>query len=143
MNMIYLWLILVIVFGVFEVTTAGLTSIWFAAGALVAMIAAALGAMLWVQIAVFVVVSAVLIIFVRQIAQKFITPKIEATNTDALIGRIGMVSEDIDNDAQSGEIKVAGKAWSARSEDGILIKCGEKVKIVRIEGVKLIVKTEV
>lgn len=140
MNMTYLWLVLVIVFAVFEALTAGLTSIWFAAGALLAMLAAVLGAGIWVQIIVFIVVSAILLVFVRQIASKLITPKIEATNADALIGKIGIVTEKVDNDAGLGEVKVEGKAWSARSESGNIIEVNTKVEIIKIEGVKLIIK---
>ncbi len=140
MNMTYIWLGLVIVFAVFEAATAGLTSIWFAAGALFAMIAAVLGAGIWMQIIVFIAVSAVLLVFVRQIAYKFITPKIEATNADALIGKIGIVTEKIDNDVGCGEVKVDGKAWSARSFDNNIVEVNAKVEIVKIEGVKLIIK---
>lgn len=140
MNMTYIWLGLVIVFAVFEAATAGLTSIWFAAGALFAMIVAALGAGIWVQIIVFIAVSAVLLVFVRQIAYKFITPKIEATNADAIIGKTGIVSEQINNDTGLGEVKVGGKTWSARSLNGSIIEINTKVEIIKIEGVKLIVK---
>lgn len=138
--MIYIWLALVVVFAIFEAATVGLTSIWFAAGALIAMLTAALGAELWLQIVVFVVISTVLLVFVRQISQKFITPRIEATNADALIGKTAIVTEAIDNDAGNGEVKVEGKAWSARSETGRNIATGAKVEVVKIEGVKLIVK---
>lgn len=140
MNMIYIWLALVVVFAIFEAATVGLTSIWFAAGALVAMLASALGAELWLQIVVFLAISAVLLVFVRQISQKLITPKIEATNADALIGKIAIVTEEVDNDAGKGEVKVEGKAWTARSETGRNVAIGAKVEIVKIEGVKLIVK---
>ncbi len=138
--MIYIWLALIIVFAIFEAATVGLTSIWFAAGALVAMLTAALGAELWLQIVVFIVVSAALLVFVRQISQKFITPKIEATNADALIGKIGIVTEKVDNDAGIGEVKVEGKSWSARSVDGSIVEVNTKVEITKIEGVKLIIK---
>ena len=139
-SMVYVWLALIVAFGIVEAATVGLTSIWFAAGALIAMLAAAVGASIWVQIILFIVSSAALLIFTRRIVKKFITPKIEPTNVDALIGQTAIVCEAIDNDAGKGQVRVDGNVWSARSEYGTGIELNEKVQIVRIEGVKLIVR---
>ncbi len=139
---IYLWLGLTILFGLIEAATVGLTSIWFAAGALAAMIAAAFSANIWVQLIVFALVSALLLIFTRPLVRKFLTPKLEATNADALIGQTALVIEEIDNDRETGAARIDGKVWSARSADGSVIETDQKGIVVRIEGVKLILRAE-
>lgn len=136
---IYVWLGLTILFGLIEAATVGLTSIWFAAGSLAAMITAAFGTNIWIQVIIFVLASAILLIFTRPLVRKFITPKIEPTNADALIGQTAMVVEPIDNDAGTGAVRIEGKVWTARSEFGASIPKDQKVVVTRIEGVKLFV----
>lgn len=136
-----LWLILFAVFVVIEAATISLTTGWFAFGSLAALIAAALGGNVLLQIALFLSVSLLTLIFTRPLAKKWLLPKKEATNLDQIIGKQGKVTETIDNLAQTGEVFIAGKAWSARSENGTVIQEGETVSALKISGVKLIVNT--
>ena len=123
-----------------EGATVGLVSLWFAGGALAAMLAASLSAELWLQIVVFLVVSAVLLYFTRPIVKKLLAGKNKETNLDRIIGKTVIVSETVDNDAETGRCTIAGVSWSLRSDDGSVIEQGEKVTVDRVEGVKLIVK---
>ena len=137
--MTYVWLVIAIAAAIIELSTPQLVSLWFAVAALIAMASAAFGAQLWIQIAVFVLVSVILVVITRPLYKKFIKPSVVATNTDALLGRVAIVKLDIDNDASVGLVKVSGQEWSALSEDGSLIPAGQKVIIKNIAGVKLIV----
>lgn len=139
MSIATLWVIALVVFLVIEAITVGLTSIWFAAGALVAWICALLGAPVWLQVAVFIVVTAVALYFTRPIVKKYINGKIVPTNADANIGKECRVTETIDNIAGTGAVYVDGKTWTARSDNDEVIPEGELVTALRIEGVKLIV----
>lgn len=137
----FVWLAVMIFSIIVEATTAGLVSIWFAPGALIAMIMAFLGADILAQIGVFVVVSAALIV----LALKFVNKRISArgkggkTNTDLLIGETGIVTEKIDNIMGTGEVRVKSQIWSARSvSDDITVESGKFVKIKAISGVKMI-----
>ncbi len=129
-----------LLFTVGEAVTVGLVSVWFAGGALAAMLAAALSAQLWLQITVFLAVSAVLLYFTRPIVKKLLSGKNKETNLDRIIGKTVIVSERVDNDAETGKCSIAGVSWSLRSDDGDVIEAGEKVTVDRVEGVKLIVK---
>ena len=133
------WLIAVVVLLVVELLTMGLTTIWFAGGALTAFIIAFLGGGRWIQIIVFLVVSFALLFFTRPIASKFYNGKRVKTNTDSLIGKEAKVTKQIDNFNQQGTVIVNGLEWSARAEDDAIIEVGKKVEIKSIEGVKLIV----
>ena len=135
-----LWLSLLVLFLLIEAASISLTTIWFACGALVALIASALNANIWLQITLFLVVSFLTLIFTRPLARKWLLPKKEATNLDQIIGKLGKVTEPIDNLAQTGEVFIDGKSWTARTEDGKTIPEGATVSAVRISGVKLIVK---
>lgn len=135
----YFWLAALILFGVVEAATAGIVSIWFAIGALCALIASALHAALWLQITVFLVTSALSLLLLRRaVSSKLLTTT--PTNTDMLIGDIGVVITEIDNLKETGEVKIQGKVWSARSKNGEVIPSGSTVKILSIQGVKLIVE---
>lgn len=134
------WVIAMVVFLVVEAVTVGLASIWFAVGALAAMFTAMIGAVLWVQLAVFLVVSAVTLYFTRPLVKKYVNAKVQPTNADMLIGRECRVTETIDNVAGTGAVYVDGKTWTARTDDGEQIPEGELVIAERIDGVKLIVK---
>lgn len=139
MSIATLWVIALVVFLVIEAITVGLTSIWFAAGALAAWICALLGAPVWLQVAVFIVVTAVALYFTRPLVKKYINGKVVPTNADANIGKECRVTETIDNIAGTGAVYVDGKTWTARSENDEVIPEGELVTALRIEGVKLIV----
>lgn len=134
------WIIAAVVFLIIEAVTVGLTSIWFAFGALCAMIAGMLDAKLWLQITVFLVTSALALYFTRPLVKKHINGKVVPTNADAVIGKECKVTETIDNIAGTGAVYVDGKTWTARSMDDEIIPEGELVTAERIEGVKLIVQ---
>ena len=133
------WLVLLVVFIVAEASTVTLVSIWFAAGALVAMLAALLDVQLWLQIVLFVVVSALALLSLRPLLRKYFTPRLTRTNVDAVIGTVGTVTADIDNIASQGTIKLGAMEWTARSSSGEKIPAGTIVKVDRIEGVKAFV----
>lgn len=134
-----LWFVLLIVFILAEAATVTMVSAWFAAGALAALIAALLGAQLWLQVLVFLAVSAVTLAALRPIARRYFTPRLTRTNVDALAGKTCLVVADIDNTASCGQIKLGDVEWSARSTDGTPIPTGTQVKIDRVEGVKVYV----
>ncbi len=138
---IWIWLALLIVFIVFELSTTSLTTIWFAGGALVALILALVKAPLWAQIVVFIVVSLLLLFFTRPLLTKVLKVGTTKTNVDSLIGQRAKVIVEIDNDKEMGYAVVNGQEWTARSEnDSDVIPEDEMVEIVGISGVKLIVK---
>lgn len=137
--MIVFWIIALAVFIVVELATVGLSSVWFALGALAALLAAAFTAPLWLQIVLFVAVSALALALVRPILVEKLSPRRSATGFDRVMEMIGVVTEDIDNIAGTGKVKVDGKIWTARSYDGRPIPTGAHVRIECIEGVKLIV----
>ena len=139
MSMTTFWIIAMVVFLVIEAVTVGIVSIWFAIGALFAMVTAMLDANLWVQIAVFIVASAVTLYFTRPLVKKYVNNKVEPTNADILIGKECRVVETIDNISGTGAVYVDGKTWTARCVDEEIIPEGQLVKAERIEGVKLIV----
>ena len=135
----YVWLGVLIASILLEVMTAGLFSIWFVPPALIAMILAFFNVPLYLQLTVFFGLSILLIVFSRTIWRKYITARpIEPTNADALIGQIGIVIEAIDNVAAVGAVKVNGQVWSARTSNNEAVEVGSHVKILAIEGVKLI-----
>ncbi len=134
------WMALVIVFFIVELSTVCLTSIWLAGGALIACILAALGANIFVQLLAFIIVSFVLLCFTRPIALKYFNPRRVRTNSEELVGEAVKVTERIDNCEARGTVLAKGLEWSARSADNdTVIEKGVMAKVVRIEGVKLIV----
>lgn len=135
-----IWLVLLVGLAVAEAITVGLTSIWFAAGALCALITSLITQNILIQLVVFLAVSLVTLLLVRPLAQKYFTPHRVATNADRLIGSDALVLEEINNLDAKGQVRVAGTVWSARSqEDDLIIPRGTRVRILRIEGVKLFV----
>ena len=134
------WLLALILFSVIEGVTVGLTSIWFAAGALGALIAAMLGAHIFLQILIFLVLSALTLALVRPIAVRLLKPRHDPTNADRVIGQTAVVTEDIDNVEGKGLVVISGQVWSARSEHGVAIPAGTQVRVLRIEGVKVYVE---
>ena len=134
---IFLWLALFVVFLIVEAGTVALVSIWFALGALAALLACVLGAEMWLQITVFLVVSLVLLaVLWKRVRSKLTTTK---TNVDSVIGAEGYVTEAIDNLSYTGRVKLGGITWAARSTSGAGIPVGTLVKVERIEGVKVFV----
>lgn len=136
-----LWLILFVILLVVEILTMGLTTIWFAGGAVVAYILAFIGFGLPVQIIVFLLVSIALLVITRPIAMKFFNQERQKTNAESLIGQKAVVLERIDTLHGMGRAEVNGMEWSAKTEnqEGV-IEAGEVVVIEGIQGVKLIVK---
>ena len=134
-----MWLVLLILFLVAEGATAAITTVWFAAGALVAMLAALIGGPLGLQIFLFVAVSIGLLLALRPLLKKYITPKKIRTNVDSVIGSQGVVLETIDNLAGTGRVKLGGLEWSARSVSGEVIPEGTVITVKRVEGVKVFV----
>ena len=135
------WLILFVVLLVVEIATMGLTTIWFAAGALVAYLSGFIGFSLPVQIIVFLLVSIVLLVLTRPIAVKFFNQERQKTNAESLIGQQAVVLERIDSIHGTGRAEVNGMEWAAKTDDAnVIIEAGEVVVIEGIQGVKLIVK---
>ena len=135
-----LWLLVAVIFGVIEAATVQLMSIWFAVGAVAAMIAALLGAGIWLQFVVFLAVAVLVLVFTRPLVKKVLRVGHVHTNADSLIGRIGAVTVDIAGPGEVGRVLVDGQDWSAVSQDGIPVAKGEKVLVKAIEGVKLVVE---
>ena len=133
------WLGLMVLFLLIEAGTVALVSLWFAAGALAAILVSLLGGSIVIQSVVFLVVSCVLLALVRPILRKYYTPRITRTNVDSLLGSQGLVTKDIDNVTGSGEVKLGAMTWTARSTTGAPISEGAKVRVDRIEGVKVFV----
>ncbi len=139
-NMPVVWLVAVIALLIIEGLAPGLVSIWFALGALAALISALLGAPLWLQALWFVLVSVASLCLTRPLAKKYINAKVVPTNADMLVGKECIVKETVDNIAGTGAVAVDGKTWSARMADETeRAAVGEVVSVLRIEGVKLIV----
>ena len=140
MVMKLIWAGLLIVFVIGEAVTVGLASVWFALGALAALICVLLDANLWVQLIAFVLVSGLSMLAFRPIARKYINGKVEPTNADRLIDSVALVTEEIHNLRGQGAVSVGGLVWSARSEHDELIAKDTLVRITRIEGVKVYVE---
>lgn len=140
---IVIWLIILILMIVIEVATMGLTSIWFAGGALVAIIAGVINAPIWLQIVLFFVVSLLLLFSTRPIALRYFNTNREKTNVDSLIGKQAIVTDTIDNLKGVGQVAVGGQEWTARGTEGCpRIEKGAVVRVVAINGVKLMVVSE-
>lgn len=135
------WLVILVIMVIAEFATLGLATIWFAGGAVAAFIAALVGAPIPVQIVLFFAVSFVLLIFTRPLVKKSFNIKREKTNAESLIGEHAVVLEPISNISASGQVQIRGQEWTARAKDGSQqIPKDEIVRIVAIEGVKLIVE---
>ena len=140
-NMAAVWLFAVVIFLIIEALVPGLVSLWFAVGALAALLSAVLGAPLWLQLLWFFVVSVAALFLTRPLVKKFVNGKVQPTNADSLIGKECVVTEGIDNVRALGAVKIRGMEWTARAEnDDAHYTAGDVVTVVAIEGVKLIVK---
>ena len=141
LSMTVVWLVAMVALLIIEAMVPGLVSIWFALGALAAMISSMLGAPLWLQLVWFFLVSIVSLLLTRPFARRFVNSRAVRTNADMAIGQDCVVTETIDNVRGTGAVSVGGKVWTARmtTPDGHAEK-GAVLRAVRIEGVKLIVE---
>ena len=133
------WFVLTVILLIAEAATVTVISLWFAAGALAAMVTALLGGAVWIQALVFVLVSAAALTALRPLVRKHLTPKLTATNIDSIIGSVGIVTGAIDNLTATGQVKLNGMEWSARSTSGNTLEVGTKIRVDKIEGVKVFV----
>ena len=141
MNAIIIWTALIILFIVVEIISVGLTSIWFAGGALVALLVCAAGLGTAWQFAAFVVVSVILILFTRPWALKYMKPKLVKTNYEAAVGKNVCLTETVDNIKGTGPAVLTGQEWTARAyEDGKVFEAGTIVKVKEIRGVTLYIE---
>lgn len=136
---VILWLAAIVLFVFLEAATAGIVSLWFIGGSLVAFITALLHGSLTLQIILFFVVSIALLVLFRPLVKKLMAPGKARTNADRLLDREALVIESIDNLRETGAIRVGGVYWTAKSADGTPISEGTKVRIQRIEGAKVYV----
>ena len=140
MEPIYIWLMVLVAFVVIEIATMGLTTIWFAGGALIALLLAYFKTSFYVQLAAFLIVSIVLLVVTRPLALKFFNQKREKTNIDSLIGKQAIVTADIHNLKGEGQVMLDGMEWTARAyEEERTIPAGAVVEVKDVRGVKLIV----
>lgn len=139
--MVWVWLALLVLFIITEVATVQLTTIWFAGGALIAMLLSAFGVKsIVIQVIAFLAVSIILLLATRPLVKKYINKKSQPTNADRCIGEKAVVTEEINNLLGKGTAKINGVEWTARSENDENIELGTTVTVVKIDGVKLIVK---
>lgn len=137
----YVWTFVLIMSVLIEAATATLTTIWFMPAGFICLILAIFNVSIPVQIAAFIVLGAATLVLSKTVFKnKLCAAEKTATNADRIIGADAVVTADIDNDLSLGEITVKGQYWTARSDDGSKIARGEKVTVLRIEGVKAIVR---
>ncbi len=139
-TMTIVWAVAAVLFLILEAATVGLASIWFVLGSLCALMASLFGAPPWMQVLWFIIISVATLIITRPLVKKYVNGKSQPTNADRVIGGVYRVAENVDNLAQTGAVRADGKLWTARSVDGGVIESGALVKVLRIEGVKLIVE---
>lgn len=140
MEPIYVWLMTLVLFVVVEIATMGLTTIWFAGGALVALLLSVFQTSFYVQLGVFLVVSIALLVVTRPLALKYFNQKVEKTNAEGLVGKQAIVVSQIHNLKEEGQVMIGGMEWSARAyEENRIIPSGSVVEVKEIQGVKLIV----
>ena len=137
--MVTLWIAAAVVFLIVEAATAAMNSIWFMAGSLAALAAAALGAPVWTQVLLFVAVSGVCFALLYPRLKNSLRRDRQATNADMVLGQECVVTQRIDNLAGTGAVSVGGRTWTARSAGGETIELGAVVTAQSIQGVKLIV----
>lgn len=137
-----IWLTLLGFFLIIESITLGLTTIWFAGGALIAFLVAILGGAVWLQVVIFLAVSMLLLIFTRPIAMKYMNKNVQKTNVDSLEGEMAVVIQTIDNLKGTGQVVIRGMEWSAKTREDKVIKEGTVVKVITVEGVKAVVEEE-
>ena len=134
-----IWFVVFIVMLVIEILTVNLVSIWFAIGALSAMLTAYFTESIFIQIVVFILVSIISLLITKPLVKKFKGFDITPTNSDRVIGKTGEVIKRIGKN-NYGEVKIFGNTWTATSKEELEV--GDKVRVLNIEGVKLIVEKE-
>ena len=134
------WLVLPVVFALAEAATEGLTPVWFSLGPLVSPTASLAGGSIWLQVGIFIVLSLVCLLALRPLAKQYLNSRVEATNADRVIGQEARVTQAIDNIQGTGAVTIGGVAWTARSEHDTPIPAGVMVRVLRIEGVKVMVE---
>ena len=143
-SMSVIWLIAMVILLVVEAMVPGLISIWFAIGALAALISALFHAPVWLQLVWFFAISILTLVLTRPFVKKYVNSRVTPTNADVVIGKDAVVTERIDNLHAQGAVMLDGKVWTARTEkDQVTVEAGETVRVLRIEGVKLIVEAKV
>ena len=135
------WLVVLAILLVIEFLTLGLTTVWFAGGALIAFLVSLAGGPLWLQILLFLVISVVLLLFTT-LAVKYLNKNVQKTNVDSIQGQKGIVTATIDNLKAEGQVTIRGMEWSARAKDDNIIEKGKVVRVISVEGVKLIVEED-
>ncbi len=138
--MLYVWIAVLVTAVVVEALTNDFVAIWFFPASLVSMILSLFDTSPWLQLILFLVIGLALVVATRPLCRKFLTVKQEKTNVDAVVGKVCIVTEEIRNIDEQGEVKVGGLCWSARSADGRVIAVGEQVTVKAVQGVKLIVE---
>lgn len=136
----FLWVAVIVIALIVEAVTLDLNAIWFAVGALGSLIVSSIGGGLHMQLIVFIVISALLLVLVRPFARRILRPKGAATNADRIIGQQAMVTQTINNTLAQGEIRIFGQLWTARSTTDAEIPAGTLVRVKEIAGVKAIVE---
>ena len=137
-----IWLVVLAILLVIEFLTLGLTTVWFAGGALVAFLVSLAGGPLWLQLLMFIAVSVVLLLFTRPLAVKYLNKDVQKTNVDSIPGQKGIVTATIDNLKAEGQVTIQGMEWTARAKNGNTIEKGKVVRVTAVEGVKLIVEED-
>lgn len=137
-----IWLVVLAILLVIEFLTLGLTTVWFAGGALVAFLVSLAGGSLWLQLLLFIAVSVVLLLFTRPLAVKYLNKDVQKTNVDSIPGQKGIVTATIDNLKAEGQVTIQGMEWTARAKNGNTIEKGKVVRVTAVEGVKLIVEED-
>lgn len=137
-----IWLVVLAILLVIEFLTLGLTTVWFAGGALVAFLVSLAGGPLWLQLLLFIAVSVVLLLFTRPLAVKYLNKDVQKTNVDSIPGQKGIVTATIDNLKAEGQVTIQGMDWTARAKNGNTIEKGKVVRVTAVEGVKLIVEED-
>ena len=136
----FIWLAVIILASILEAATAQLVSIWFVAGGIGALIASLCGAPLPLQVLIFALATALTLLATRPFVKKLLTVRRTSTNADRYIGKIAVVTKQIDNTLGTGQVNALGSVWTARSSDGSVIPAGARVLVESIDGVKLIVR---
>lgn len=140
-SMMYIiWAVAIVGFGVLEAVTVQLVSIWFVIGSVAGLVAALLGAPIYLQVIICIAVSVLALLVTRPLVRKKLKTQVQPTNADRVIGQTAVVVEEINNLAQTGTVKIDGKVWTARSSDDKILPPNSLVAVEKIDGVKLIVK---
>jgi len=140
--MLYLWIGFFVLSVIVELNTMSLVAIWFMPGTLIAIVLALLSVPVWIQTAVWLVITVITFAATWHLSARLRRPKVQPTNADRIIGQTALVTETISDREQTGQAKVLGQIWSAKTDDTAEeIPVGTEVRVVRIEGVKIIVST--